>query len=72
MENSCNNCRWLNIISSEYAGVGYFECKAKYKMNPYYGKTRCTCEEVRLDKAYCPLWEQGGIKGWFNRHFKKK
>ena len=30
-----------------------------------------SCKEVRGRKKNCPEWEQGGVKGFFQRLFKK-
>lgn len=64
--NSCNNCRWLNIETTEYAGVGRFYCKLHYKEDPIYGKMPIECSEVR-NNYHCNNWEQGGLKGLIKR-----
>lgn len=69
--NSCNDCRWLKITSSEYAGVGYFDCKKHYKLHPLYGKMIMSCEDVRFNNNHCDDWEQGGLKGLFQRLRKR-
>lgn len=64
--NSCNNCRWLNIETTEYAGVGRSYCKLHYREDPIYGKMPIKCSEVR-NNYYCKDWEQGGLKGLIKR-----
>lgn len=59
--NSCHNCRWLKITSSEYTDVGYFNCKKHYKLHPLFSKIIMPCDD----------WEQGGLKGWFQRLRKR-
>lgn len=68
--NSCNNCRWLNIETTEYAGVGRFYCKLHYKEDPIYGKIPIECSEVRnkiQNYYYYKDWEQGGLKELIKR-----
>lgn len=58
--NSCINCRWLHIITTEYPGVNLFCCKLHYKEDPIYGKMLVKCSEARKknqDYNHCENWE---------------
>ena len=68
--NSCSNCRWLNIVETEYPGIGLFYCKLHYKEDPICDKMSVKCSEIRKknqDYNHCPNWEQGGLKGLIKR-----
>lgn len=68
--NSCNNCRWLNVETTEYAGVGRFYCKLYHEEDPIYGEMQVECSEIRnknQEYKHCDDWEQGGLKGLIER-----
>lgn len=67
--NTCNNCRYCKIISSFpdiyckriIDTVNYVTGEIQYK----------ECATLRRNSPVCTCWEQGGIKGFFQRLFKK-
>ena len=70
--NTCKNCRHLIIDSYPDIPVADTYCAKHFWIVYHTGDTFYkTCKEVRGKKKHCNEWEQGGIKGVFQRLFKK-
>lgn len=67
--NNCYDCRWCGK-GFVNADVGIYVCKKLKEHDKIYGNISMRCEEVRGNKDHCEHWEQGGIKGWWQR-FKR-
>lgn len=71
-ENFCMTCRHRIIESGPEAGFAEMYCKKHYWISHIARDTFYKrCEEIRGRKKFCKEWEQGGIKGFFQRLFKK-
>ena len=70
--NTCKNCRHLIVDSYPDIPVADTYC-AKHFWIVYHTRDTMykTCQEVRGKRKHCKEWEQGGIKGFFQRLFNK-
>ena len=71
--NTCINCKHCKIEYFPDIPVGEIYCKCfkdsiDYCTGQVYYKR---CRIVRQDRAVCDYWEQGGIKGFFQRLFRR-
>lgn len=71
--NTCINCRYCKITS--FPNISACEMYCKYhKPDVDYVTGQVSykhCRSIRYNREVCPNWEQGGIKGFFQRLFKK-
>ena len=71
--NTCINCRHCKVVHFSDMPVGEMYCKCSKDYVDYVtGKIHYKrCETVRQNRAVCDYWEQNGIKGFFQRLFRK-
>ena len=67
----CVKCRHCKVVSFPDIPASEIYCKRYIDSVDYItGEIRYKkCRSVRQDNAVCTHWEQGGIKGFFKRHF---
>ena len=71
--NTCNDCRHCKVAHFPDIPVGEMYCKCSEDYVDYVtGKVHYRrCVTVRQNRAVCGCWEQGGIKGFFQRLFRR-
>ena len=69
--NICINCRYCKIVSFPDIPACEIYCRRSIdSVNYITGEIHYKkCKNVRQDNAVCYGWEQGGIKGFFQRLF---
>jgi hypothetical protein len=70
---TCRNCRYSKLVSTLDPQVAEILCKREYLIDYVSGCiTYAKCESVRDPNCPdCPNWERGGIKGFFQRLYKR-
>lgn len=70
---TCRNCRYSIVVDMSYIPCAEMRCKREYLINYVDGHiTYALCKSVRDPNCPdCPNWERGGIKGFFQRLYKR-
>lgn len=71
--NTCKNCRYVKFWDVPNESYTQIACKKVSTIDYITGaELYALCSSVRhADNPDCPNWEQGGIRGFFQRLFKK-
>ena len=71
--NTCINCRHCKVVHFPDISVGEMYCKySKDYVDYVTGQVHHRrCVAARQNIAVCDCWEQGGIKGFFQRLFRR-
>lgn len=72
--NICRDCRHCKVVPYPDLPVAAIYCKRVFIIDYITGFVAyAECGSIRQhDNPHCPNWEQGGIKGFFQRLFKRK